>query len=256
MNHLVGNCNETRAEAAAAMSDWLAGDTIGVVKTENILILGDLNSYDHEAPIKTFEAAGFQDLSKEFQGERAYSYVFDGQLGYLDYALANDALASKVVGTDEWHINSDELPLIDYTLKFKKEAEQQLYAPDAYRSSDHDPVIVGIELGRVEITDVRTDGKKSSYVEVTNTSMYPMDLSGWTLHDTMGTTGMYTFPAGIMLAPGESLRVPGHELGFVLDGNDSVILSDADASELDQEAWSGKKDNNKGKGGKGKGPKN
>ncbi len=143
---LVGNCQETRAEAAKALGEWLTGNEIGVEKSELILVIGDLNSYDHEDPIKAFEQAGFTDLVKQFQGERAYSYVFNGQLGYLDYALANAALTQKVVGAADWHINSDELPLIDYTMKFKQAAEQQLYAPDEFRSSDHDPVIVGIKL--------------------------------------------------------------------------------------------------------------
>ncbi|WP_297750500.1 ExeM/NucH family extracellular endonuclease [uncultured Tessaracoccus sp.] len=143
---LVGNCQETRTEAAKALSDWLTGDKIGVEKSEHILVIGDLNSYDHEDPIQTFEKAGFTDLAKKFQGEKAYSYVFNGQLGYLDYALSNAALTEKVVGAADWHINSDELPLIDYTMKFKQQAEQQLYAADEFRSSDHDPVIVGIKL--------------------------------------------------------------------------------------------------------------
>jgi uncharacterized protein len=41
-----------------------------------------------------------------------------------------------------WHINADEPDLIDYDMTFKQDAQDALYAPDAYRSSDHDPVIV------------------------------------------------------------------------------------------------------------------
>ena len=143
---LVGNCQETRTKAAKALSEWLTGDKIGVEKSEHVLVIGDLNSYDHEDPIRAFEKAGFTDLAKKFQGEKAYSYVFNGQLGYLDYALSNAALTKKVVGAADWHINSDELPLIDYTMKFKQDAEQKLYAADEFRSSDHDPVIIGIKL--------------------------------------------------------------------------------------------------------------
>lgn len=150
LGHLVGNCQETRVAAVEAMTDWLAGDAIGVEKSEHVIVLGDMNSYDHEDPIKVFEAAGYTDLAKEYQGEYAYSYVFDGQLGYLDYALANEAMAAKVVGAADWHINSDELPLIDYSMQYKQPNEQALYAPDAFRSSDHDPVLVGIAFGEPE----------------------------------------------------------------------------------------------------------
>jgi predicted extracellular nuclease len=47
----------------------------------------------------------------------------------------------------EWHINSDEPSVLDYNTNFKSPAQiEYLYSPDQYRSSDHDPVIVGLEL--------------------------------------------------------------------------------------------------------------
>jgi len=72
--------------------------------------------------------------------------LFDGQLGYLDYALANQALAGQVTGATAWHINADEPDIIDYDTTFKMDAQDALYAPDPYRSSDHDAVIVGLRL--------------------------------------------------------------------------------------------------------------
>lgn len=147
MNHLVGNCQETRVAAVEALTDWLGGGKIGVEKSENVLVIGDMNSYDHEKPIKVFEQKGYTDMVKHFHGDKAFSYVFDGQLGYLDYALANQALMAKVTGAADWHTNSTELPLIDYSMKYKQPAEAKLFAPDAFRSSDHDPVLIGIQLG-------------------------------------------------------------------------------------------------------------
>lgn len=140
-----GNCNGVRTEAAAALADWLAGDPTGQGAGRE-LILGDLNSYDYEDPIQVLTGAGLTDLVKQFQGEHAYSYVFDGMLGYLDYALAGSALVGDVTGAAVWHINADEPSLIDYDMSFKQPAQDALFAPDAFRSSDHDPVIVGIAL--------------------------------------------------------------------------------------------------------------
>lgn len=140
-----GNCNGVRTQAAAALADWLAGDPTGQGAGRE-LILGDLNSYDYEDPIQVLTGAGLTDLVKQFQGEHAYSYVFDGMLGYLDYALAGPALAEDVTGAAVWHINADEPSLIDYDMSFKQPAQDALFAPDAFRSSDHDPVIVGIAL--------------------------------------------------------------------------------------------------------------
>jgi Ca2+-binding RTX toxin-like protein len=86
-------------------------------------------------------------LIERFGGPSAYSYVFDGQWGYLDHALASDSLASQVVGAAEWHINADEPSVLDYNTEFKSLGQVgSLYAPDQFRTSDHDPVIVGLEL--------------------------------------------------------------------------------------------------------------
>ncbi|GLI27373.1 hypothetical protein ARHIZOSPH14_16150 [Agromyces rhizosphaerae] len=141
-----GNCNLTRTSAAEAMVDWIDTDPTDQGTEERTLIIGDLNSYDHEEPIDVLVAGGYTDLLLQEQGEYAYSYVFDGQLGYLDYALAGPGLVDEVTGAAPWAINADEPSLIDYDMSFKQDAQDALYAPDAYRSSDHDPVIVGLVL--------------------------------------------------------------------------------------------------------------
>lgn len=140
-----GNCNVTRTLAAQALADWLEGDPTGQ-GAGNEIIMGDLNSYDKEDPIDELRDAGYTDLLFEHQAESAYSYVFDGQLGYLDYALAGTALSERVTGAAAWHINSDEPNIIDYDTGFKLPAQDALWASDEWRSSDHDPVIVGLDL--------------------------------------------------------------------------------------------------------------
>lgn len=140
-----GNCNVTRTMAAEALVDWLASDPTAS-GNQNALILGDLNSYDKEEPIDAIVAGGYTDLIHAFRGEDAYSYVFDGQTGYLDYALSNEALSDQVTGVADWHINSDEADLIDYDTSNKGPNQTAVYAPDPYRSSDHDPVIIGLDV--------------------------------------------------------------------------------------------------------------
>ena len=140
-----GNCNLTRQAAAEALVDWLASDPTGSGDSD-FLIVGDLNSYDKEDPIDAILAGGYTDLVAQFVGEDAYSYVFDGQTGYLDYQLASSSLTPQVTGATVWHINADEADLIDYDTSFKGPNQDAIYAPDAYRSSDHDPVIVGLHL--------------------------------------------------------------------------------------------------------------
>jgi len=142
---LQGNCNQVRVNAATELLAWLSTDPTGVGDPD-ILLIGDLNSYDKEDPIDVIVAGGYTDMVFQFQGEDAYSFVFDGQLGYLDHALANASLVSQITGVTDWHINSDEADLIDYDTTFKLDAQDAINAPDAYRSSDHDPVIVGLKL--------------------------------------------------------------------------------------------------------------
>jgi predicted extracellular nuclease len=77
----------------------------------------------------------------------AYSYVFDGQWGYLDHALGSASILSQVTGVGDYHINSDEPSVLDYNTDFKTlNLQTTLYAPDQFRVSDHDPVIVGLCL--------------------------------------------------------------------------------------------------------------
>jgi predicted extracellular nuclease len=149
-----GNCPGTRTDAAEALADTLARDPTGSGDPD-FLIIGDLNSYRMETPITTLINAGYNDMIEEFVGDDAYSFVFDGQLGYLDHALATDSLAAQITGATEWKINSDEVPLFDYNDEFATAGEAAferessalpLYEPTPARSSDHDPLVVGLDL--------------------------------------------------------------------------------------------------------------
>ncbi|MBJ9680705.1 MULTISPECIES: ExeM/NucH family extracellular endonuclease [Burkholderia] len=141
-----GCWNPTRARAAAKLADWLAGTPTGVAG-QGVLLIGDFNSYTYEDPIRLLESRGYRNLVSRWIGANAYSYVYNGEAGYLDHALASLPLASHVKAVHEWHINADEPVALQYTLAYKSAEQQQTYyAPDAYRSSDHDPVLIDIAL--------------------------------------------------------------------------------------------------------------
>jgi predicted extracellular nuclease len=141
-----GNCNLTRAKAATALVNWLATDPTGSGDPD-FLIMGDLNSYAKEDPITVIKSAGYTELIQSFVGAEAYSYQFDGQSGYLDHALASASLSSQVTGATEWHINADEPIVLDYNVEFKTVNQvNTFYDPGAFRASDHDPVVVGLNL--------------------------------------------------------------------------------------------------------------
>lgn len=143
---LAGNCNETRTLAAQRLAEWISSDPTGSTD-DDWLVLGDLNSYDHEDPIKALEAAGYTDQIKANQGELAYSYAFDGQFGYLDHLLTSGPLSDQVTGATEWHVNSDTPDIVDYDTSFKGAYQASLFDPATpYRASDHDPTLIGLDL--------------------------------------------------------------------------------------------------------------
>jgi uncharacterized repeat protein (TIGR01451 family) len=135
-----GNCNLTRTSAAEALVDWLATDPTSSGDGD-FLIIGDLNAYAKEDPVDAIKAGGYTDLLES--SADSYTYVYYGQAGYLDHALANAAILNQLTGVTIWHINADEPSALDYN---DYNLPLGLYNPDQYRSSDHDPVIVGLDL--------------------------------------------------------------------------------------------------------------
>jgi uncharacterized protein len=131
--------NARRVLQATALANLLEG-----LAVPNPLIVGDLNAYTEEDPIHTLEAAGYTGLSERFvpPAER-YSYVFDGLSGELDHAMAGAGLLDNVTGATIWHINADEPLILDYNTEFNPPG---LYRPDQYRTSDHDPLIIGLRM--------------------------------------------------------------------------------------------------------------
>ena len=141
-----GNCNIVRTNAATELINWLATNPTESGDPD-ILLIGDYNSYAMEDPITTIKAAGFTNLIESVLGSNVYSYVFDGQWGYLDHALASASLLTQVSGVADYHINADEPSVLDYNTNFKSAGQIiSLYAPDEFRASDHDPVVIGLNL--------------------------------------------------------------------------------------------------------------
>ena len=165
-----GCWNPTRVTAVQKLIQWIATNPTKAEKP-NYLLVGDMNSYAKEDPILAFEKASYKILlndEKVGQGKSAYSYVFgvasdatgNGGAGNLDHAIADANLYPMVKRTFAWHINADEPTALDYNEEYKTEEQiASFYAPDAFRSSDHDPVIVDLDLNESSGT---TGGHKSS----------------------------------------------------------------------------------------------
>lgn len=116
---------------------------LGNITTDpDILIMGDLNSYMGEAPIEALEEEGFEEQLVRFDAN-AYSYIYRGQKGILDHAMANSTMAEQVTGARVYHINTAG----GYNYKY----------------SDHDAVLVGLNLGKQQrgenLDDVSTTSR-------------------------------------------------------------------------------------------------
>lgn len=152
-----GCWNAKRTEAAEELYTWIKSKPT-VVADRDILVIGDLNAYHMEDPVTTLEAKGFDNLLKQFAGDSSYSFVFQGQAGTLDHALASPTFANQIVDTYEWHINADEPRVLDYNLEFKSVYQHtSLYSEGPYRASDHDPIVIGLKM-KPE-ADVNNDGE-------------------------------------------------------------------------------------------------
>ena len=147
-----GCFNAKRVESARLLADWLATDPLQAGH-DRMLVLGDLNAYGNEDPVRHLVSRGYVDVVAAHTSEPAYSYVFRGASGRLDHALASASLAPHVGGAAEWHINADESPGFEYDEPdYDRRALKTRYRPDVYRSSDHDPLLLGLRLQPQAIT--------------------------------------------------------------------------------------------------------
>ena len=65
-------------------------------------------------------------------------------VGSLDHILASPGANAVVTGADIWNINSVESVALEYS-RYNNNVTDY-YAPDQFRASDHDPVVVGLDL--------------------------------------------------------------------------------------------------------------
>lgn len=138
-----GSYNAARVrEAQSVLASY--NDKKNYYNDPDILIMGDLNAYAKEDPVRTLTNGGMIDLHRYFHADSSYSYVFHQQAGYLDHALVNSTMLAQVTGMQAYHINSDENDAFTYD----KSSDLSMF-----RSSDHDPVLVGLALGQNYSTD-------------------------------------------------------------------------------------------------------
>ena len=102
----------------------------------DILLLGDYNCYTQEQPIQAIVRAGYPDmLMRDCPDE--YSYVFKGEMGYLDRCFASPSMAPQIVRVRPWHVNADW---------YYQHGAYKLKDKSLHRYADHDPIVVDVKL--------------------------------------------------------------------------------------------------------------
>jgi len=225
--------NATRVQQANRLMTSFVPAVVTAAGDAKVLLIGDFNSYGFEDPINAITATGFvNELERHVRGKGGmpYSFVFDGTTGYLDHALASAALNASVVDAAEWHNNADEPTVLDYNLDGKPEDK---YTSAPYRASDHDPVVISLNL-LPPYSDVsasirtvasglaqnRITAKWTGTLTLTNTGSTTLTgpfqveldglVAGATLVNASGShnSAPYITVGTTSLAPGASLSVP------------------------------------------------
>ena len=131
-----GNANAIRVAQASSLASFAAR-----YADKPTLLVGDFNSYSQEDPIKALEAAGWARVS----GAGPASYVYSGRLGSLDHVFANAAAKPLLAGVTSWAVNAQESIAFEYS-RAGMNAHLAVEADNPYRSSDHNPEIIGLTL--------------------------------------------------------------------------------------------------------------
>lgn len=139
--------NLTRTEEAEAVLAT-CGRLMKSSGDSDVLILGDLNAYSMEDPIRTFTDIGYVNELKK-HSPHLWSYCYDNEVGNLDQALASPSLDPQIVCARPWDINASEPTCFEY-------GSTTYFQPEHYtaRYSDHNPILVTLDLGHT--TNVST----------------------------------------------------------------------------------------------------
>jgi len=130
-----GQFTEQRVRQSRSLVDFV-GELQTASGSPDVLLLGDFNAYAEEDPIRVLTQSGLIDLLPTLAPGQ-YTYRYDGEVGSLDHAFATPSLAAVVSGAAVWSINSPEWADRGYASVLADPATP-------FRSSDHDPVLVGI----------------------------------------------------------------------------------------------------------------
>lgn len=218
-----GNANDQRIAQAESLVTF-ADEFKTARGISRVFLAGDFNAYSEEDPIQVLNAAGYANLESTSDPDEE-TYNFDGMVGSLDHVLANEAAFDDVNAVDVWEINGSESVYYEYS-RFNSNVTN-LYAPTPFRSSDHSPEIVGINVTERQPVSTTVTGSAapveygsegSVSIEVlpsTATGSVTVTKDG----DALGSATLASGAATVTLAA-KALPIGTHELTITYSGDE------------------------------------
>ena len=164
-----GNANDRRMLQANSLVAF--ANTFKTLRgITRVFLAGDFNAYTEEDPMQILDAAGYTSLDSTSDPDEE-SYNFDGQIGSLDHVLANAAALADVEDVDIWPINGHESVYYEYS-RFNYNVTN-LYQANPFKSSDHNPELVGINTADPTTTDVQILGTNDFHGRLQNDTTAP-----------------------------------------------------------------------------------
>jgi len=119
-----GSLDERRLQAAAIAA--FVAERLGADERAAIMVLGDLNEFEFVSPVQDLLGAQLVNTTEAIDERERYSFIFQGNSQQIDHVLVSPAIADGA-DVDVVHVNVE-------------------FPASAARGSDHDPVLVSIEL--------------------------------------------------------------------------------------------------------------
>lgn len=136
-----GNARTSRQLQADALVAWTS-ERAAALGVSDVFLGGDFNAYAKETSMQRLYDAKYTNVLATL-APKEWSYVFNGMAGSLDHIVASPGAYSRVTGATDWAINGPESVLLQYS-RYQSSASD-LYRDDVFASSDHNPLIIGLD---------------------------------------------------------------------------------------------------------------
>ncbi len=150
-----GRSNNRRRLQAQALVTYITQNFLNT-GTPRVVSVGDYNAHFEEDPMDVFRAAGLTVTGSA----TSTSYVFSGVSGSLDHAVITPALVGQTE-THKWNINAEEPFFLEYAA-----AGAATDTTSPFRSSDHDPVLIGLRFAGFPPTGLASEAPANNGLTV------------------------------------------------------------------------------------------